>query len=240
MTETLNTKNLLPKNKLNPALWENNKLRSDVRERLLQIAEDFYTDLDIPWANLEDVTIAGSNANYNWSKYSDIDLHLIVDYSLVDKNEDLVERYFTSTKNLWNSSHEISINNFDVEIYVEDANNPAISDGVYSVLNEEWIKHPEEGNEPKIDNVQIKSKTKRLMRLIDDLVLDEIKMGNYKTAVENSERLSKKLKNYRQAGLDKIGEFSTENLVYKLLRRNGYVELLYESKLDAYDKLMSL
>lgn len=225
---------------MNSDVWgPDGSLKPEIREKLIRIAEDFYVDLDIPWAELEDIRFTGSLANYNWSKYSDIDLHLVVDYSLVDENEDFVEAYFNARKNLWNDSHDISIHGFDVEVYVEDAEADHFSSGVYSVMMDEWLTKPEP-SKPAIDKESIKQKARVIMRLIDDLVVDKMQEKDYSGAIDASEALSEKLKKMRQCGLETGGEFSVENLTYKILRRNGSLDKLWDTKIEAYDAMMSI
>ena len=115
----------------------------------------------INWQTLkeyEDITFTGSLANFNWSKFSDIDLHLLVDFSKVDENTDLVREFFRGKYGIWNKDHDIRIKGFEVEIYVQDSNEAHISTGVYSVLNDEWIVQPVQ-EEPEIDfeNIQMKA-----------------------------------------------------------------------------------
>jgi len=237
---TIDTKSLTVKDRLNDDVWaEDGKLRPEIRKHLLTIAEDFYEELDIPWAELEDVKFTGSLANYNWSKYSDIDLHLIVDYTLVDENEDFVEAYFNARKNLWNNAHDISIHGFDVEVYVEDNEAIHFASGMYSVMNDEWIVKPEP-TKPVINKKAITQKSKVIMRLIDDLVLDKMRKKDYSEAIGASEALTEKLKKMRRCGLESGGEFSIENLTYKILRRNGTLDKLWNAKIEAYDAMMSL
>jgi len=239
MIVKIDLNSLVPNGKLNGELWKNSQLRPEVRKTLLRVAEDFFDDLDIPWAELEDIRLTGSSANYNWSKYSDIDVHLIVDYSLVDKNEDFAEAYFTARKNLWNNEHDISISGYDVEVYVEDPDAKHTSSGIYSIMMDEWIKKPKL-NKPRIDKRAIKDKSNTIMRLINDLIVDKLKEKDYTGAIRSAEKMSEKLKKMRKTGLDTRGEYSTENLTYKILRRNGYLQKLWDAKIDAYDQMMTM
>jgi len=239
MIVKIDLNSLVPNGKLNGELWKNSQLRPEVRKTLLRVAEDFFDDLDIPWAELEDIRLTGSSANYNWSKYSDIDVHLIVDYSLVDKNEDFAEAYFTARKNLWNNEHDISISGYDVEVYVEDPDAKHTSSGIYSIMMDEWIKKPKL-NKSRIDKRAIKDKSNTIMRLINDLIVDKLKEKDYTGAIRSAEKMSEKLKKMRKTGLDTRGEYSTENLTYKILRRNGYLQKLWDAKIDAYDQMMTM
>lgn len=236
----IDIKSLSVKDNLNEEIWTEEKtLKPEIREKLIGIAEDFFEELDIPWAELEDIRFTGSLANYNWSKYSDVDLHLVIDYRLVDENVDLVEEYFKARKNLWNNQHDISIHGFDVEVYVEDAQGEHFSSGVYSVLMDEWVTEPKSVR-PQIDKKAIRNKAKVIMRLIDDLVVEKFKEKKYEEAIEAAELMSEKVKKMRQSGLESGGEYSVENLTFKILRRNGALDKLYEIKLDSYDHMMSV
>ena len=113
---------------LNPVLWDNNRLRPEVRVKLLEIARHFALYLNVPRLYLKDVTLSGSSAGYNYSEYSDIDLHLVV-------NKLESEELFTTKKNLYNSQHKLHIQGIPVELYVQPANQPHHSAGIFSVLD---------------------------------------------------------------------------------------------------------
>ena len=81
---------------------------------------------------------------------------------------------------------------------------------------------------------------KVIAKLISDLIEDNMDKENYPIVVKYSELLSDKLKKMRLCGLDKGGEYSVENLSYKLLRRSGHLQKLWDAKLEAYDKMMSI
>jgi hypothetical protein len=236
---TIDLKSLHVKNDLNDKIWTpEKKLDPEIRARLIEIALDFYHDLEVPWAQLEDILFTGSLANYNWSKYSDVDIHLLIDYSLVDEKEDLVENYFKARKNLWNNQHDIKIHDYDVELYVQDADEQHVASGLYSVKNDVWITEPKV-QKPTIEEKSIRKKAQVIMRLIDD-VHKLYKSDKYETAISEAERLSEKIKKFRTCGLERGGEYSVENLTFKVLRRNGYLEKLWDVKVNAYDKMMTM
>ena len=123
------------KDSLNPKIFdENEKINSEIKSRLLMIADDFFDTLELPWVDVTDITLTGSLANYNWSKFSDVDLHIIIDYNEVDEKETLVSEYLAAKKNIWNEKHDIKIKGYDVELYVQDMNEPHISTGVYYII----------------------------------------------------------------------------------------------------------
>jgi predicted nucleotidyltransferase len=223
------------KNELCPDIFSNNKLIPEIRQNLLDIVEQFKNFLDFKISE-EDVVLTGSIANYNWSDYSDIDLHLIVDFNSINENKDLLAQYFISKKSLWNDTYPIKIKNFDVELYVEDVNDLTVSSGQYSVKNDSWIVEPKKVN-VDIDYKKIQDKSADFIELIDTLVNSS---DDAKVRIANINKLKNKLKNYRKSGLSSNGEYSYENLVYKFLRRGGYLNKLIDLKKDLITKYYSM
>lgn len=223
------------KDDLNRKVWdEDDQIYDDLREGLLQIAEDYLDFLEID-VELEDVILTGSLANYNWSEYSDFDVHLIFDFNEVDENEELVQKYLDASEKVWKFQHDLTIKNFPVELYCQDSKADHTSTGVYSLMNDEWLKKPKkESFEP--DEELIRTKASKYMNEIKDLESDLKEDVDSESILKRLKKLWKKIKDSRQAGLKKDGEFSIENLVFKLLRRNGYVERLLDVKKKAYDK----
>ena len=85
---------------LNKEIWQNanspqkSKMNPKVRERLLEIAYEYQEFLDVDVV-VSDIQMTGSLTNYNWSEYSDVDLHLIVDFNQFPKNQlPLYEKLF--------------------------------------------------------------------------------------------------------------------------------------------------
>lgn len=236
-----------PKNELNPKFWVDNHLDSRIRMKLLDIAEDFIKFINIDWAEPTDIILTGSLAGVNYDeKYSDIDLHIIFDYSDIDENKELVHNYFYSQKKLWNEEHkDLSIYGFPVEVFVED--NKSDSKGnVYSLMKDKWIDEPntEAKNNISPDIRQsVKKKVSEYTKIIDRLI-NEFGKGKDNEYIlrklsEKVNNLFKKIKKERQSGLKK-SEYSEGNLVFKSLRRNGYLAQLIELKKKIYDKSHSL
>ena len=229
------------KDELNPKIWnKDSELDSEVREQLLQIAQDFYENIEMP-ADVVDIAFCGSLCNYNWSeKYSDFDLHVIIDFNDIDDNYELVEKACDYAKKVWNAQHDIKIKGYEVEIAIQDGDDltKAIADGrmggVFSLLNNKWIKRPERVDfEP--DEKLISEKAKTIMMTVDDIE-EESEEDKYEAFEEKISKVWKKIKNYRQSGLEsESGEYSVGNLVFKLLRRNGYIEKIMEMKRKLYD-----
>ena len=218
-------------NKLNPALWRDKKLKYDVKKLLEKITDTFIKFVDISKFKVVDVIITGSNANYNWTDESDIDLHLVIDLSNV-KNKKLMLKLLQTKRFLWNYIHNITINGYDVEIYIQYIDEPHVSSGVYSILSNKWIVKPKK-EKPKINDLAIKHKVAYLMNKIDDL--HNSKCMN----IINVENLKEKIRKMRKSGLNKYGIYSYENLSFKILRNSGYLDKLHKCYISAQDKELS-
>jgi len=224
---------------LNPKVWDNPsnpkkaKLKSNIRTKLLEIANEFFEELGDD-VFLVDIHLMGSLANFNWSEYSDFDLHLLVDFASLE-NIELHKELFDLKKDAFNEKHNIKIYGFDVEVYAQDSEEKKYSEGTYSVLYDEWVNVPSKEHK-KIDFELLKTKIKSWTKKIDDSLEDAKENGDGKKLKE----LKQKIKEYRQSGLHKEGELSYENLVFKYLRRSGYIGKLFELKTKLKDKSLSI
>jgi len=225
---------------LNPKLWNDFEIDNLVRKQLITIAKDFYEGCDLQ-AKIKDIVLCGSLCNYNWSeKYSDFDLHIIIDFIDVDDEYELVENLCDLAKKMWNTLHQIKIKGYDVEIAIQDSDVmlQEIEDGkmggVFSLKNNKWIKIPEK-IEFKPNERMIKEKSKVLMMLIDEIEEDS-KTKEFSQLENRIKKVWNKIKDYRKSGLEsESGEFSIGNLIFKLLRRNGYIDRFMELKRKLYD-----
>jgi len=223
---------------LNTKIWTEAGLDGTVKEKLLAVTQDFFDKLELEQAELEDVTFTGSLANFNYTKYSDIDLHLLVDFSKVDDSHDLVREYFSAKTALWNKTHDIFVNGYEIEIYVQNTDEDHHSTGVYSLNNDEWIAQPLR-IEPEIDTDMVKRKISSFIDMVER-VEDEYEDKKYERANSMSVSLVKKIKKFRKSGLEDKGEYSNENLVFKYLRNKGFLNNLFKLRDLSYDKMMSL
>jgi hypothetical protein len=214
------------------------KLDPEIREKLMIIANDFYNSLEVGDTPYEDVTFTGSLAAYNYSRFSDVDLHILLDFTNIDENIDLVREYFNATKSIWNRLHDIYIKGYEVEIYLQDVNDPHEAQGLYSIMNDEWIKKPAM-KKHDFDKGNVKKKAASLMDQIDRIngLVDDKK---YEEAEKYADKIKEKIRKMRKAGLETVGAYSVENLAFKVLRRNDYLGKLSDAKRSAYDKMMSL
>lgn len=231
------------KKTLNPEIWdevdgeEQAKLKPEIRTKLLEIAQQFIESFKLPDLDIDDVLFLGSLSGFNWSKYSDVDLHILVDMSKISGDPTMVEEFFDAKKRIFNDNHDIHIKGFEVELYVQDASEENAANGVYSVLYKKWIKYPSANEDDlEVDKKAVISKVKEFNKQ-----LNTIKgMSDSPKKVDRIEALKEKISKYRKAGLEGDGEMGTANLVFKYLRRSGFMEELSDLKLDLLDKLLSL
>lgn len=227
------------KDELSPDVWvHENKLKPEIRTKLMKIVQDFLKEKKLDEFDIKDITITGSLANYNWSKYSDIDLHILIDYRDIDENVELVRDYLGAIKSVWNRLHDIKIYGYEVEIYVQDSREPHISTGVWSLMNNSWVEKPAKFK-PIIDSQSVTNKVTFLIKEIEK-AKKFFDSERFAQAYKFTDMLRKKLKRMRQCGLEEGGIYSVENLAFKLLRRNGYIETLFDIYNDSYDQLSSL
>jgi hypothetical protein len=246
LNESLDISSFELKNELNHDFWKNDKLDSRIRLKLLDIADDFTDYLNVDWVKPEDIIMTGSLANYNWSvEHSDIDLHIIIDYKKVDDRVDFVREYFNSKKQLWNQEHEgIKILGFPVELYVQDKNEPHASSGVYSIEQNKWVQKPEKS---KLSTSNLKKAEKNAEKWADKI--DKLIDRYYPDAIESEkekilnglENTFDNIKNSRKKGFSKnSNEMNKDNLSFKILRRNGYLDKIHSKKNEIYNDLMSI
>ena len=227
------------KDNLNQDIWSEDKLNPKIKKKLINIAKDFLKDIELPKGiKINDIIFTGSLANYNWSKFSDIDLHIVIDFKQFEADEKMVEDYFYAQKSIWNQEHDITVFDYPVELYVQDVNHELVANAVYSVLRDKWLKKPKR-EEFDIDRKAIKDSAEKYIHYLKDIRQD-YKDKHYQKVVDKVTKLKNKIKNMRKAGLESGGEYSHENLVFKVLRRTQFMDILDSFKSKAYDNLMSI
>jgi len=231
---------LAPKADLYPKLWDSQtkKINNNIRIKLKEIAENFIKGFDYPLV-VKDIILTGSLANYNWNQFSDIDLHILVDFNEIpDEYVDAFRDYFDAKKQIWNKIHNINILGHEVEIYIQDSSEPHHSTGVYSIMNDRWEKEPV-FTKQDIDYEDVANKTEYFIDQINK-ISDLFIKKDFQKAKTGADNVRNKIKRYRQAGLEDQGEYSTENLVFKMLRNGGYLETLSNLKTQAVDQEMGI
>jgi len=232
----VNTSNIKMNDSLNPKLFDSEGvLNEKVRKVLLKIAEKFYKFLKLnDIIKIHDVILTGSLANYNYTKYSDVDLHIILDFSRISGDTEFIKEYFKDKKKIWADSNEIKIFGFPVECYVQDSNEDLVAAGVYSLKDNAWLKKPQ-NKIVNIDKSLIQKKAAHIMSVIDDLENDRSK-----DIFKKIDKIKEQIKNMRKSGLEQGGEFSLENLVFKVLRFNGYLDKINDLENKRLTQFLSI
>jgi hypothetical protein len=222
---------------LNRQFWtSDNKLNPNIRKALLRIAKEFYDSIELEnKPKIKDIVFTGSLANYNYSDYSDVDIHLLFDFG---KDNELLSQFFLLAKSKWNDKHDITIKGYDVEVYVEDEKSPHVATGLYSVMKDTWIKEPKKET-PVYDEQDVMTKVRYFTSVYNQLV-KQFQDGQLDGLDKKIEKFRDKLGKFRQSGLQLGGEFSTENLAFKLLRRAGYMDKLTKLQNVVTDKQLSV
>ena len=215
-------------NELNPLLWQGEELRPEVKMALLKIARDFVDYVEVPF-KVEDLVLTGSQLGYYYTKHSDLDLHIIVDFNSVDCDREAAE-LFDTKRLLYKKQYDISIHGVPVEVYIEDSNFPAVS-ATYSLGGDGWRVKPDSQPE-EIDREEII----RMSKIWQTVIGKAIESND----LETGRKVLKMLRNYRKLGLKQTGEYGIENLVYKTLRNSKIIEKLMKMIGDLHDQSLSI
>ena len=214
--------------RLNPSIWDSDEhLLPEVREKLLAIAADFQEFLGVDDLRVQDITISGSNAAYSYTPHSDIDLHLVVEMP----DDPVYQELFAAKKYQYNDEHDIEIAGIPVELYVQPADQRHVSQGIYSITNNDWIQVPQR-RRAQVDDSCVQHKAADL----DARIHSAVKSGN----ADAINRLWDRIKTMRQTGLEQNGEFGCENITFKLLRNMGCIGRLKDAKNAIRDRELSL
>jgi len=224
----------VPHSELTTKIWDKNKkMLSNFREALLRISDEFvkYLGIDL---DVVDVIMTGSYANYNYTSYSDIDLHVVIDFDSINDDSDLVEEFFNAKRSFWNNRHDIELRGVEVELYPQDEKETHASSGVYSITNDDWVTEPRKFR-TQIDVDSILRKSEKIQKEIN-IAIRDAKEENSTDPVNNS---IKKIKKMRKSGLERAGELSDENIVYKVIRSKGLLQALFDTRDNIKDKNLS-
>ena len=213
---------------LNPVLWSNNKLRPEVKNKIMELVDEFQSSLDIPLTIL-DINIVGSNASYNYTDKSDVDVHIITDFDEYGYPLELVNAAMQSFKKVFNDKYDVTYGGYNVELYVEDVNSSPHSNGIYSVLNDMWIKEPEKLEPMEVDlEPEFTEYTQRINNIVANGTIKDI------------QDMTSELKLLRRDSLAKDGEFGKGNLIFKQLRNDDYIKRMRDRKTELTSKELSL
>lgn len=230
---------------LNEVFWRDGKFDESVRRKLLKIAEDFYQGTGYD-AKVIDIQLTGSNANFNYNSFSDLDVHIIIDMAEIDENEDLVKQAVDGKRWIFNKQHDISIRGYNVEVYIQGVDEQHAASGLFSLLNNKWVAEPVY-TEPKTDPSDVQLKANSFKSEIDNLEKELNDTADTEEIQLIHDRLSHVrsgiIKMRKEALLvgDTIDDklYSVENLAFKELRNSGYIEKAIDLSNKSYDMLFT-
>ena len=237
---------------LNSVFWEKKKDRKGdikwtfdqrVRRKLVKIGKEFYSQYaDVLGERvIKDIILTGSLANFNYTKYSDLDVHVLVNLDGIDdENPKILKSAIDGVRFIWNLRHDIKIRNHDVELYLQNENEEHTSSAIFSLLNNEWIKKPIY-SEPDVDDQQVDRKYEAIVADIENMHTRLMVSGNMPSNARQLHNRCVKIKakifKMRRESLSKGGEMSVGNLVFKKLRNEGYIKQLIDIISKSYDKI---
>ena len=222
---------------LNPKLWnEDETLKPEVEEKIKEIVATFVGWLAEDEIKLivKDIVLIGSNCSYNYTKDSDLDIHIIADTSNLVCPDNLYPKLYSAYRSMFNKKFDIDFYGIPVEVYVETEGLNTISNGVYSVLNNKWLKHPELQAIPEIDREAFDKEfvkwEDRYNQLLADPAITADKISQFIDDIYE----------VRKTGLPVYGEYGIPNLTFKELRNKGYLDHLKDLKDQVYSRELSL
>lgn len=238
---------------LNPKFWDKYTTKNDatkwvfdpmVRKKLVRIANDFfekYADI-LGDLEIDDIQLTGSIANYTYTNSSDLDIHVLVDLSRIKSDKDVLKAATNGIRFVWNLRHDVKIRGHEVELYLQDSNEPHVSSGLYSLKENKWIKNPK-FDPPDVDEQDINKKAEGIIsdinKLESKLVLVSDLPKDAKELYKRLHRVKEKIQKMRNEGLSKEGEGSVGNLAFKKLRNEGYIEKIIDLASKAYSRIYS-
>ena len=227
---------------LHPQFWDEFEFKEDILKPILKIVDDFVKDdAHISPEMVEDVQLTGSLANYNYSEYSDLDVHILLDFADINKDEEIVKRALDGKRFIWNLRHDIKFNGHEVELYFQDIHEPHVASGLFSLSGNRWIKKPKY-EKPEVDHEDVVKKAesfKREFDLLDDALNNISDEKEFSLINRRAKKLKEKIMRMRKEGLAGKGEFSVENLAFKNLRNDQTIARLNDLIIKSYDLMYS-
>lgn len=225
---------------LNPKLFNGSKLKPEIRTKAIEVANELIKTLEeaeIPF-KLMDIVLTGSNASYNYTKDSDADIHLIADMTGIDDPDNIYPALFNAYKSAFNNKYNIDFYGVPVEVYIESDNTPVVSNGIYSILRDDWIKEPKNEVIPDIDLAELADTLKPWEQRYKELIKS---LDGPKSIDETPiDEFINELYEVRARGLANDGEYSIDNLVFKEMRNKGYLDKLKELRAKVVEQRLSI
>ena len=226
--ESLNEVLTVAHDELNPAIWDNGMLKPEIKEKILALVEEFQSTLDVP-LHVLDIEIVGSNASYNYTDKSDVDVHIITNFDDYGYPQEFIQAAMNSFKANFNKAYDVDYKGFNVELYVENVNSTPTTNGVYSVIQDKWIKEPQ-----KLEaiEVELEPALTEYRQKIDSA----LKSGS----AEEINAIIDELYVMRRNSLLVDGETGAGNLIFKQIRNDGLLDGLKNKKVELRSNELSV
>ena len=216
-----------------------NDLREDIRKVLLRVVDDSLVGLAkkdeivLP----EFIVLTGSLTGPNWDEFSDVDLHIGVDFFQFDDSS-LTRKYLALYASDFNHQHYELLNR-DLELYFQDVTETHDSPGIYNIEDAHWMKVPDG---IRIEVTKQMQKAASNYRVEVDILVAEYELSSKSQASSFLEKLLAYWQNIRSArseGITTGGRESFGNQVFKQLRRNDVLkdlsDLVRQVRDDVYE-----
>lgn len=233
--EDLVTEDIEKHDELNPKLFDGDKLKPEIVDKINEIVDVFIDDLKEDTINIEveDIILVGSNVSYNYTKDSDLDIHIIANVDNLNCPDNLYPLLYGAYRSLFNKKMDIDFYGIPVEIYVETDDSTLHSNGIYSVMSNDWVRHPEAEEIPDIDTAKIKQ--------LEQPFIDRFNEIEKEPDVEAIDQLITDVYDLRKQGMNEDNaEYSEENLCFKEFRNGGYLDKLKDMRNETLSKNLSL
>ena len=229
-------------NELNPKLFdENNLLKNEVREKIEQIVTEFCEQLaeDEIKIAIDDIILVGSNVSYNYTKDSDLDIHIIANTKNFECPDNLYPKLYSAYRSLFNKKHNIDFYGIPVELYVETEDSALVSNGIYSVRNNKWIQEPTKEKIPEIDQAEFDSELQPWIDRYEEIV-DDLKSLTESVETEKIDSYIDDIYALRKKSIAEEGEYGIGNLIFKEIRNLGYLDELKDLRIKVLDNELSI
>lgn len=217
--------------KLNPKLWDSaQQLKPEVKKKIVEIVDYFESQLQVP-LNIVDIQLCGSNASFNYTEQSDLDVHIIANFEVVTNETEILQTVYDLEKTRFNKDYDISVHGVEIELYVQDIRSGINSNGIYSVLDNKWIK------EPKPITRATKHSTDKEVQKWKAHIARVLKAGNYEDIINCINTLY--LIRHNSLNVDG-NEFGKANQIFKDVRNLGLLDKLKLAAKKAKSKELTL
>ncbi len=210
--------------RLPPQFFDGTKLKDAVRDKSIAFANARFLELGLPGLQIIDMLYVGSLASFEYDDLSDVDIHIILDPASFPGEKAMLRRYLSK----FNDLNEFLYGRVtfygrkaDFSFYADTVENrlePGV--GVYSLFARDWPSAPQAAP-IRFSRERIVTELKDFIARYNDLATAYAKDKRY-FECDAFSRLREEVRLYRRKGIAKDGIRSTENIVYRALRRvNG-------------------